>query len=281
MHATFPSTDPAVPATWGEVSRHAAFSAASRRLAANMLDLCDDDRRLASVFKDAGRYIAAMSAAYLHGMGGLTLPLFKQICADSGFLSAGRARSIVEFLQYIGYLELSGPSTYRPTALFLAAWRRHLQAAIDAAAMIEPALAPLPDLLDQPAIFERLLVIQAARLHALSRMHDPFPALRRAFLHPYAGSQFLWTLTLIDTHEPVTVSLSDLSRRFDVTHLHVRRLLKRAHDEGFLIYHGHGRLTAEAPGGQTIALHYAGQLSELIESGRQVLSELPRSEAPA
>jgi Mn-dependent DtxR family transcriptional regulator len=78
-------------------------------------------------------------------------------------------------------------------------------------------------------------------------------------------------LTLLDTTGTVTLSLSDLSRRFDVTHLHVRRVLKRAHDEGFIVYQGRGHLTAAPAGAHIIALHYAFQLSELIGSARHLL----------
>jgi hypothetical protein len=274
-------TDPAMPAAWIELTGHPHFAAAAHRLASNMLSLGDEDRRLAAVFKDAGRYVAAMSAAYLHGIGGLTLPLLKQICAGSGFLSAGRARAIVEFLVHVDYLHgaaANGEFSYQPTERFLSAWCRHLQAAVEAAELIEPSLATLPSLLDDRRIFEQFLAVQAARLHALTRGADPFPTLNRVFLHPYAGSQILWTLTVTggDTFapgpEPVDISLSALSRRFDVTHLHVRRLLKKAQEEGFITYHGNGRLTVEPGGARTIALYYGFQLTELVATGLQTLA---------
>lgn len=274
-----------LPPAWIEVARHPDFAAAARRLATNMLRLCDEDQRLCAVFKDAGRYMAAMFAAYLHNAGGLTVPLLKQICAGSGFLSPGRARAIIEFLRHLDYLEpedeAASSARYRPTARFLSAWRRHLQAALDAAALIEPALAPLSARLDRPENFEAFLAIQAARLHALTHEPDPLPVLRRALLHPYAGSQILWVLTLAGGEDAppasgtVKVSLSDISSRFDVTHLHVRRFLKRAAEEGLIAYHGHGRLSFEPEGARMIELFYAFQLRELVESGQEMLARLP------
>jgi len=273
-----------MPASWSEIARHDAFVPAARALASNMLDLCDRDERLCAVFKDAGRYIAAMSAAFLHGSGGLTLPLLKQICAASGLLSAGRASAILEFLMHIDYLrppaDKAAGGQYLPTARFLAAWCRHLQVALEAAALIDPALAPLAAQLDDPETFAAFLNIQAARLYALSRQPDPLPGIRRAFLHPHAGSQILWTIVLTGTDgsfpasDEIRLSLSDLSGRFGVTHLHVRRLFKQADAEGILAYQGHGRLTLHPAGIDLIRYHYAFQLCELVEGGREMLARL-------
>ncbi len=271
-----------VPAAWIEVARHPGFTLAARRLATNMLQLCEEDKHLSAVFKDAGRYVAAMSAAYLHGAGGLTLPLLKQICSGTGFLSPGRARAILEFLLHIDYLRpapaMAGGGHYLPTERFLLAWRRHLQAAIDAAALIEPSLGPLSGKLADPDMFMAFLAVQAARLHTMTHEIDPLPALTRAFLHPHAGSQILWVMTLAGDGEAlpatgdVRLSLSDLSSRFGVTHLHVRRLLRQAQQEGLLLYHGHGRLAFLPFGASEIRLHYAFQLSEMIECGKEVLA---------
>jgi hypothetical protein len=271
-----------LPAAWTEIARRPAFAAAARRLAGNMLDLCAADRHLAAVFKDAGRYVAAMSAAYLHGAGGLTLPLLKQICAGSGLLSPGRAQAILEFLLHIDYLHEPdgdvGSGRYLPTARFLAAWARHLQAALDAGAVIEPGIAVVSGQLENPDVFEAFLAVQAARLHGLTRtMGDPFPGLNRAFLHPHAGSQILWMLVaqgddVFPRTGEIRISLTDVSRRFEVTHVHVRRLLRQAQEQGMLTYAGHGRLSFEPLGASIVKRHFAFQLSEIVETGRAILA---------
>lgn len=269
----------AFPVAWTEVANHPDFAIAARRLATNMLQLCDEDEHLAAVFKDAGRYVAAMSAAYLHGTGGLTLPMLKQICAATGFLSPGRARAILEFLLHIGYLQPAAGGRYLPTERFLLAWRRHLQAAVDAAAVIEPALAALSKRLVAADAFMAFLAVQAARLHTITQQKsDPLPAITRAFLHPHAGSQILWVMTLagsdhaLPTTDEIRLSLTSLASRFDVTHLHVRRLLRQAQREGMLTYHGHGRISFEPSGLDELNRHYAFQLSEIIESSREMLA---------
>jgi len=282
----FPA-DLAAPPEWIATADHPRFADAAQALAGNMLALCDGDRRLAAVFKDAGRYVTAMSVAYLDGAGGLTMKLLKQICAGTGFLSPGRARAIVEFLLHLDYLtpatDTKGETHYRPTAAFSDAWARHLRAAIAAAALIEPSLGPLAARLTEPAVYAALLTTQAARLHALARdpAANPFPALNRAFLHPHAGSQILWTLTLLGGNVTapagtILLPISTTSRRFGVTHLHVRRLLKRAQEEGLIVYRGRGRLSITDAGMPVIALHYAFQLAELVACGTAVLDALAR-----
>jgi hypothetical protein len=268
----------APPDAWTQVAGHPGFAAATRQFATNMLRLCDEDPRLCAVFKDAGRYMAAMTAAYLHGAGGLTIPLLKQMCAASGFLSPGRAGAIVEFLVHLDYLRpqcrAGQAPSYQPTDRFLSAWSRHLEAALDATALIEPALATVSAGLRRGESFGAFLGIQAARLHMLAQRPDPCPSLRRAFYHPHAGLQILWVLTLAGDGvasrdgATTTVSLSELSRRFDVTLMHVRRLLKRATEEGMITHHGRGRIAFEAEGLRQIRLSYALQMLELIDSGK-------------
>ncbi|NGY03820.1 hypothetical protein [Solimonas terrae] len=279
------SADADPKSAWHVVMSQPRFPAAARRLAANMLQACDEDQRFCAVSKDAGHYVAAMSAAYLHGAGGLTLARLKTICAASGFLSAGRARSLLQFLVHLGYLQASQAQgralSYLPTALFLAAWQRHLQLALLAAAVLEPSLQSLCDGLDQPPIFAAFLGIQATRLYTLTQSPDPVPGLREAFLHPRAGTQILWLLAVAGEHDqpfptaaPVRLKLSRIAARFHVTHVHVRRVLQHAESLGLLEYDGHGSAQLSGIGRDTIRLHFAFQLAELAASGADTLRAL-------
>src|SRR4051812_46615382 len=80
---------------------HPALGRAVKVLARNMLNVAARDRVLDSLFKDAGRYVAAMWALYLHDTGGLTLARLKEVCARSGLLSPGRARALLLFLEHL------------------------------------------------------------------------------------------------------------------------------------------------------------------------------------
>jgi AraC-like DNA-binding protein len=275
------TTDPeALPPRWIEVAEHPAFGAAARRFAANILAVADADRTLAAVFKDAGHYVTAMSAAYLDTRGGLTLTLLRQICAATGLLTANRAAALIDFMQHIGVLAPAADQGYRTTPAFRRAWCRHLQAAIEPAAMLDPALAAVAAALEDPAHYQHFLSVQASRLYALASGPDPFPSLGASFLHPLAGCAILHTLALTCTDaafvpiESASVPLAELSRRFGVSQPHVRRLLKRAEANRFLLHVGPSRRAFHPEGFPTIRYHYAAHLGEMIDCGRLVLAGL-------
>ncbi len=275
----------ALPPCWREIAEHPDFGVAARRLAANILDIAGEDRTLAAVFKDAGHYVTAMSAAYLDVRGGLTLTVLRQICAATGLLTANRAAALIDFMLHIGVLEPAQDQGYRTTPAFRKAWCRHLQAALEPAVLLDPALAPVPAALDDPHQYEHFLGIQTSRLYALASGPDPFPSLRASFLHPLAGCAILHTLALTCTDaafvplESARVPLAELARRFGVSQPHVRRLLKRAEANRFLLHVGPSRRAFHPEGFPTIRYHYAAHFAELIACGRLVLEGLTVEEA--
>lgn len=272
-----------LPPGWIAVADHPAFPSAGRRLANNMLAICETDRRLAAICKDAGHYVTAMSVAYLHAQDALTLSSLRQICAGSGLLTANRAAARIDFMAHLGLLDIDIGSHCRATPAFQQAWSAHLRAALDAATLIDPTLAPVCDALSDSDVYRAFLIAQAGRLHEMARGSDPFPALRSAFLHPVAGSAILHHLVLACTHEDFSpcdgaiVPLVALARRFGVSQPHVRRLLKRAEASRFLLHLGPSLRTFDPVGFPVIRFHYAMQLHELMECARSVLAML---EAP-
>jgi len=267
-----------LPPRWVEVAGHPNFGFAARRFASNILAVACEDKTLAAVFKDAGHYVVAMSAAYLDTRGGLNLTLLRQICAATGLLTANRAAALIDFMLHIGVLEAAPDHCYRTTPAFQKAWCRHIQAALEPVALLDPALAPVPAALDDPGMYQHFLAIQACRLYALASEPDPFPSLRASFLHPLAGCAILHTLALACTDEgfvPIegaTVPLTALSQRFAVSQPHVRRLLKRAEANRFLLHVGPSRRAFHPEGFPTVRYHYAAHLAELIECGRLLLA---------
>src|SRR4051812_48711222 len=107
-HGPRPSTWPGVDAEVAASADDPRFAAAARMLAANLLAASEEDERLGAVFKDGGRYLTALCAAFLDLSGGLTQAALKQICGASGYVSPGRARALIEFLVHLGYLEAEG-----------------------------------------------------------------------------------------------------------------------------------------------------------------------------
>ena len=259
---------------------------AARALAVKLLAAVERDRALSTVCKDAGRYVAAMSALYLHFAGALTLPTLKETCIASGFLGPGRARAVLRFLQELAYLEpapvsavASGARRYVPTAPFIALWRDHLRAALDAASMIEPGASLVSDALDDPGIAETFI-----RLHAEGSLRSvsdgapsPVPALVRVVMHHYAGNHLIWHLLSagdddeFPTRGATRASIAGLARRFEVSRVHVRRLLEGAAREGVIQIDTDGAVRfADAARGD-IRFLYAAQLAQLLASAAATL----------
>lgn len=268
------------------------FQKAARALARNMLDMCAD-AGLRGIFKDAGRYLVAMWALYLHGeKDGLTLPGLKRLSRESGFLSPGRARSLLLYLRHLGYVEpvagedRHGAARYVPTDAFRAAWARHLGAALEAAAIIEPGVRHLRGALDQAATSEQLNRTQSEGLLAASgavRTELPYT---RIFMDRHAGTEIGWLLLVGEADgvefpcpTGVRLSVAAIARRFDVSRAHVRRLLADARAAGLIVEDERGvtRFTEESHG--FLRHLYAVQLVQLLASAATVLRSQSRAVA--
>ena len=264
---------------------HPRFPDAARALAQSMLAAGNADGALRGIFKDAGRYIGAMLAIYLHLTGGLTLPRLKAFCASSKLISPGRARALLFYLRYLGYVEPSpvrdsGKAVrYRPTARFLASWTTHLRAALDAVVVIEPAARIFRDRLDEPGVFETFARLQAGGLWETTSSNAMDGAHFRVFLHRHAGSQILFLLIAADEtfppRGPIPFSLAAASRRFGVSRIQIRRMLDAGAREGLLRWHAEGSVIFEEPGRAEIDKSYRGQLVHLLSATAALADEMP------
>ena len=246
--------------------------------------LAASDKAVDGIFKDAGRYVAAMCAASLHGEG-ITLPRVKQLCAGFGMLSSGRARALLIYLRYLGYVGLwserdhAGPARYAASPAFLAVWRSHYRAALEAARLIEPSVGLLIDRLDEPATFATLCRIQLEGLMASTTQLSTSTPFLRIFLQRYAGTQISWALLLQGdaaappADSPLHISFAGLSREFGVSSMHVKRLFADAVRDGVLepIVNGETRFTDA--GRDEVSFHYAAQLVRLLIACSRTLHE--------
>ena len=257
---------------------------ASRALVAGMAALSDADRALDGVFKDAGRYVAALWAMYLHATETITLPRLKAVCASSRLLSPGRARAMLIYLQHLGYLEPESdtarpPIRYRPTSAFQEAWTLHLKAALEAAALIEPAASDVAQALDRPGMLEIFCAHHARGLLDSARASDHSAPYMAVFMHRHAGNQIAQTLLLDDDGEnfpslrPVAVNAGALARRFSVSRIHVRRLFDAAEREGVLEVSPEGVRFSEAAA-RFVRFNYASQFVQLLTAAAGALAEM-------
>jgi hypothetical protein len=181
-------------------------------------------------------------------------------------------------LVHLGYLEAQAEA-WRTTPAFTAAWRGYSQTALEAAAMLAPETTPLVARLAEPEAFAMFLHIQAQRLLAASQSTSERPALMRVFVERYAGSQILWALLSSGPNEAfpwegwAEFSMSGFAARFDVSRMHVQRLIEAAVREG-LLDHERRRVRATALFRDTIRPFYAFQLAELNATAAATLAAL-------
>lgn len=260
--------------------QHAAFPAAVRALADGMLVLSARDKKIDGIFKDAGRYVAAMCAASMPN--GVTLAGLKTLCARFGLLSPGRARALLLYLRYLTYVSLwsersrEGPARYQISPGFADAWRTHLVVALKAASLIEPACAVVADRLDDPEFFGRFCRIQLEGMAAGALHWDSNMAFIRVFLNRHAGTQIAWTLLVQEGDGPFPFagplhgSKLALARRFNVSLMHVKRVFAAAEREGILTEDDQHQLFLTEAGAEQIRFLYAAQLIRLIMTAKQV-----------
>ncbi|HWA29562.1 MAG TPA: hypothetical protein VG867_00610 [Rhizomicrobium sp.] len=269
------------------VEAHPMFAKAARTIAINALESGERDKTLASIAKDAGRYVVAMWSMYLHVSGGLTLPRLKEICAASGFLSPGRARAMLLFMRYLDYVEPSGrerygtPQRYVPTEGFRTAWRAHLQTMLDAAAILEPAVQDVIDNMGDDRVMDCVARRQGEGLLALSQIRDRETALIRVFLHRHAGANLIFTLVAegdgsdFPPRGALPFSTARFAERFGVSRIHVRRILDAALREDFVEIPNDGAIAFTQKARDELRASYAMQLSQLLASAADAAAELP------
>lgn len=277
--ASWDRGEPIPDALFDRMARHPAFPAAVRALCGGMLTLAESDARIDGVFKDAGRYVAAACAASMPE--GVTLVDLKALCAKFGLLSAGRARALLLYLRYLGYVSLwrersrDGPARYAISPSFAAAWRAHLRVAIEAATLVEPACAIVAARLDEPAFYGRFCRLQIDGLAAGAAHWDGDMPFVRVFLHRHAGTQIAWTLLVQQGDDgfpfagPLRGAKLTLARRFNVSLMHVKRLFAEAEREGILIENDEHQLFWTEAGMEQLRFLYTSQIIRLLMTSKR------------
>lgn len=287
------------PEAFARLQSDPDFPRALRALARNMMEAGERDRALDGIFKDAGRYVAAMCAAYLHASGGLTLPRLKELCASLGILSVGRARALLLYLRYLGYVRplppvRGEPQRYVPTDAFVQTWRNHMRAALGSVQIVEPAVEEPIGALDDADVLDHFSKLHSENLFASARTYDQQMAFFRVFPQRHAGSQIVWTILLQGSERDcppsgtVPFSVSAAARKFKVSRMHIKRLLNDAEREGLLRLEGGGTLALTALGREQLVVVYSSQFLCLLDAAARtcrdkaelIARDALRSQAP-
>ncbi len=223
---------------------HPSFPAAMRRLSRNMVDMAASDRAFDGMAKDIGRYVSSLAAIYLDASGGITLPRLKEMCTQIGIASPGRARAILLYLRFLGYVVPAGDdgrtALYVPTKALLNAWQQQIRLTLEAASLVEPDAHLVSQRLSDPDYLRALSRIYGDGMLVTASLSTETPFMR-IFLNPHAGMQLIHHLMLqadaddaYPPRRPVPLSIAPLSRQLHVSRAHIARLISAAEGEGMM-----------------------------------------------
>lgn len=221
------------------------FPEAVRSTAMTFVELYRGNRLLNTLLNDRGRLVISYFALYLHHsyraedpLSGLTVSRVKEFCAEQKLCSAGRAEAILMVMRLFGYLEQAPASNDRrvrrliPTDRLVSQLRERWQRLFGAMAMVMPEGEQGLNALDRQDFTAAFVARLADYFRSGVRLVDHAPGLD-TFADRNAGIIILMNLMLSgdasDTFpptRPVPVSISALSKRFGVSRVHVRKLLR-------------------------------------------------------
>jgi hypothetical protein len=221
------------------------FPEAVRATTAAFVELYQGNRLLNTLLNDRGRMVISYLALVLHysyrpddPLSGLTVSRVKEFCTEQKLCSGGRAEAILMVMRLFSYLEQAPSSTDRrvrrliPTERLIGQLRERWQRLFAAMAMVMPEGAQGLAALERPEFTPAFVRRLADYFRGGVRLVDHSPGLER-FVDRNAGMIVLMSLLLSgeagDTFppaRPVPVSISALSKRFGVSRVHVRKLLR-------------------------------------------------------
>lgn len=202
------------------------------------LALAATDKRIDGIFKDMGRYGAAVWSLYLHLTGGLTLPRLKEICARSKLLSPGRARALLIYLQLIGYVKAipktaAGPTRYMPNPSLVAALKAQALLGLKALAVVDPNFQPVIDHIDKPEVFRALMIEFGEGAINTSLAVDQSSPFMAIFTMRNGGMQLLHLMLLADAGQnssarKIRFSVAAAAKQLNVARSHLTNIVKLA-----------------------------------------------------
>ena len=274
------------PQAAGGLVAHPNFTEAARALNRVKVEAAADPV-MAVLSRDAGHYVAASPAFSLHRGAGITLPRLKAACAQTRFMSPGRARAMLGYLRHVGFLAQAAPrqgqapALYVPTPRFIAAWCGRMRRGLEAVARLEPAVQRLLDRMDDPAVAVAFAQRRGDSLVAglaAATGHDlPFV---RIFNHRLGGGRALALLLSRDAGDgpfataSVPWALDDVARHCGISRIQARRLFDDALAEGLLAI-ADGRLTWLEPSRRFIAYGCAFEFAGMLVTAAATVTAFP------
>ncbi|MDB5472465.1 MAG: hypothetical protein JWR84_4025 [Caulobacter sp.] len=245
-------------ATWmageglGSVAGRPGYRAAVRRHFQAWL-APQSESAVSRSLRHLSHYVSAIWVFYLDATpGGLTFSRLSELLDRSGVTSARRARPLLIYLQFIGYIEPAPTNDarvkrWRPTDRMAQAFRRRMAEDFAGMRAIDPDIEALAARFDQDAVFAAFMRAMGALTLALLARHQPEDDDLDLFSQRTAGMALMAELLFCGEPDgpfppvgPIRYSIAGLARRNKVSRMHVRRLLAEAEKTGFLTQSGEG-----------------------------------------
>lgn len=247
-----------------------------------------DDEVLAATLRDMGRYMGAIWSIYLHFTpGGLTLSRLSALLESTNLSAPGRARAMITFMQFLGYIEPAGAASdtrlkhYQPTPRMLAAMAKRYTADLEASAWLTPECARLLETFDQERVRNQMMTFQGELMLAFFRTYEPTGPSLDMFSERFAGMMLLSELMQCcepdDVFPPAGVlrySIAGLARSCGVSRTQVRRTLKDAAEQGFLVLGEEGEAWPTPLLRDHVEMAAVGQMSSFIFTAEATLERL-------
>lgn len=237
--------------------------------------------------KDVGRFTLGVIALYLDATGGLTHRRLRELSGQTGIISTGAATALLLRLRLIGYvtaaeiLPSGATRLYRPTPAMVTAFRDRLRFEIEAATRLEPRIVDILHRLDEPDMFPTLMATLGADA-AYAARHPRVDALAIDRLSMRQAGMLIMFQLMNDADDggvfppqgEVSVSISGLARRYDVSRSHVLTVLRDAETFGLIHKLEEGRWRLEPAMSEVFKTFYAVIYLGIIKGARAARAAL-------
>lgn len=274
------------PVAIGALIGHPGFTDAARALNRVKVEAAADPV-MAVLSRDAGHYVAASLAFSLHRGDGITLARLMAACTATRFMSPGRGRAMLGYLQHVGFLSRvaprqgNAPAVFMPTQRFIEAWCGRMRRGLEAIAPLEPAVGGLLAHMGNNdvdiAFAQRRGDSILAGLAAATGHDSPFV---RIFNHRLGGGRALALLLSRDAGEAtfatasVPWALGDVARHCGISRVQARRLFNDAVAEN-LVHIDAGRLTWSEGARRLIVYGSAFEFASMLVSAAHTVTAFP------